>query len=256
MLPEWILLHAGLMLIAWVLVLPAGIVIARFFKVTARQDYPRVVDNRIWFKTHVVMQYAGVICTTLGLGLAWFHTGRLNLGTAHTLFGLGAVALGWLQIVWGVRRGSKGGPTDPAGMRGDHYDMTPHRWVFEWGHRGGGYLALLLALGAAWSGLHLVNAPGWMLAALLVFPLLFAALFWCFSRQRWRVPNSYQAIWGPAHPQPGVRLIVPAPRVGEQGRGKSRHTSSRLGLMLVCALLLLAVWHRRAARTGADAQKS
>ncbi|CAM4019834.1 cytochrome b561 domain-containing protein [Deinococcus marmoris] len=247
MLPEWILLHAGLMLTAWVLVLPAGILIARFFKVTARQGYPRVLDNRLWFKAHVVMQYAGVICTTLGLALAWFHTGRLNLSMPHTLLGLGAVALGWLQIIWGVRRGSKGGPTDPAGMRGDHYDMTPHRWVFEWIHRGGGYLALLLALGAAWSGLRLVNAPGWIGWILLLFPLLFATAFWLLSRQRWRVTSSYTAIWGPAHPQPGIRLLVPPAHHDQRPEVMGRHTSSRLGLILICVLLLLAVWRSRTA---------
>ncbi len=247
MLPEWILLHAGLMLTAWMLVLPAGIVIARFFKVTVRQDYPRVLDNRLWFRTHVVMQYAGVICTTLGLALAWFHTGRLNLSMPHTLLGLSAVALGWLQIIWGVRRGSKGGPTDPAGMRGDHYDMTPHRRVFEWIHRGGGYLALLLALGAAWSGLRLVNAPDWISWILLLFPLLFATAFWFLSRQRWRVTSSYAAIWGPAHPQPVVRLPVPPAHQDQRPEVMGRHTSSRLGLILICVLLLLAVWRSRTA---------
>ena len=246
MLPEWILLHAGLMLIAWVLVLPAGIVIARFFKVTARQGYPRVLDNRMWFKTHVVMQYAGVSCTTLGLGLAWFYTGRLNIGVPHAALGLGAVALGWLQIALGVRRGSKGGPTDPAGMRGDHYDMTPHRWAFEWLHRSGGYLALVLALAAAWSGLRLVNAPGWMSVALLLFPGVFAALFWWFSRQRWRVISSYAAIWGPTQPKPRLR-----PSGGFVSVRSRRTTHRRPGLVLVCLLLLLwVVWQRRGPRLG------
>jgi len=95
---------------------------------------------------------------------------------------------GWL-------RGSKGGPMD-AQLRGDHYDMTARRQVFEWLHKFGGYLALLLAALVTFSGLWVADAPRWMALciALWWFLLLLAFALW---QKQGRCIDTWQAIWGP-----------------------------------------------------------
>ncbi|SIT49904.1 Cytochrome b561 / ferric reductase transmembrane (fragment) [Paraburkholderia piptadeniae] len=123
---------------------------------------------------------------------------------------------GWLQLLTGVFRGSKGGG-EPAqgnaiasgsGLRGDHYDMTLRRKAFEYLHKILGLAALLLAVVAISLGLMLADAPRWMAVVLTMWwcILLFLTLRW---QRAGRCIDTYQAIWGPdaVHPGNGIPPI-------------------------------------------------
>jgi hypothetical protein len=101
--------------------------------------------------------------------------------------------LGWLQVGYGLRRGSKGGPTDVQ-PRGDHYDMTPHRVRFERIHKSLGWLAVLAALVVTALGLRVADASRWMAVVLSAWWLLLAGVAWQLQRQG-RCIDTYQAIW-------------------------------------------------------------
>lgn len=175
------MVHASLVAIAWLVLLPAGVIMARYFKVTRGQDYPRVVENLFWWKWHRLRQYSGLWLALIGVYVAYHALGGWYLTNLHTLTGLAAMAIGLLQVVSTWFRGIKGGPTqsganpmDPATWRGDHYDMTRRRRIFEAWHRMMGFVAIALAFTAAALGLHWLDAP--LLAGLLPAIILFYAV--------------------------------------------------------------------------------
>jgi len=205
---EWASWHARCMVLGWGLLLPVGALAARYFKVTPGQPWPQELDNTSWWHTHRVLQWGGITFVTAGAVLAWGH-GTLDTAaaTAHAWGGWALVLLGWLQVAAGLARGSKGGPTDSS-LRGDHYDMTPHRLRFERMHKGLGWLAVLAAVVVIALGLTVADAPRWMALALCVWWSALAVLALHWQRQG-RCIDTYQAIWGadPAHPGNRLRPI-------------------------------------------------
>jgi hypothetical protein len=201
-LPAWAVWHARLMVLAWAVLLPLGVLAARYFKVTPQQDWPRVVDNRAWWHAHRGFQYIGITVMLIGAALA-FGQGTSASAVAATHAGLGwlLVGLGAFQIVGAWLRGSKGGPTE-AQLRGDHYDMTPHRRLFERLHKGGGWLALALAVLTIGLGLVAADAPRWMPLVLAAWWLALLVMAWRWQRAG-RCVDTYQAIWGPSLSHPG-----------------------------------------------------
>jgi len=192
----WISWHGRVMVLAWSVLLPLGVIGARFFKVMPGQDWPRVLDKKTWWYAHLVLQYGGVACTLLGIWL--ILSGIQGSGAAalwHARTGWLVAALGIAQVLSGVLRGSKGGPTDVR-MRGDHYDMTPRRVVFEWVHKCGGYTALLLAVFATFSGLAAADAPRWMGLVLFMWWMTLIVT-WLVLQKQGRCIDTWQAIWGP-----------------------------------------------------------
>jgi hypothetical protein len=117
------------------------------------------------------------------------------------------MALGWLQVLGGLLRGTKGGPTDSraVGLAGDHYLMTPRRVAFERLHKIGGYVALVLALAVIPLGLALADAPRWMWLVIGGWWLVLAVAA-VRLQQLGRCLDTYQAIWGPDPALPGNRL--------------------------------------------------
>ena len=204
-LAPWAYWHARAMVLGWGVLLPLGALAARYFKVTPGQRWPEQLDNKAWWHTHRSLQWAGIGVVSVGVLLAWGHGHR---GTAaaqwHGWGGWALVLLGWLQIATGLRRGSKGGPTD-VHLRGDHYDMSPRRMRFERLHKGLGWLAMLAAVALMALGLALADAPRWMAAALSAWWLLLLVLAWRLQRQG-RCIDTYQAIWGPDPRHPGNRI--------------------------------------------------
>lgn len=201
--------HARAMVLAWGIAVPVGIVAARFFKVLPWQDWPRQVDSRVWWNTHRLAQYGALALMALGLVLVLVDDRGAASPTPaiwqHRVFGYTALALGAGQALSAWLRGSKGGPTDPRGrIRGDHYDMTRRRLIFERVHKRVGYLAFALAMAAILTGLWQVNAPGWMWLTICVW---WAGLIWLAGRLHRRQPavSTYAAIWGPDPIHPGNR---------------------------------------------------
>jgi L-asparagine transporter-like permease len=194
--------HGRLMVVAWAVLLPLGVMAARFFKISPRQKWPDELDSKLWWYTHQGLQYLAGLLLVVALALIWRPR---SVGASWHVW------LGWIVIVaccaqfcsaW--LRGSKGGPTDPrpdGSLDGDHYDMTSRRRLFEYLHKGVGYAALVLSIAAIVSGLWLVNAPRWMLLVLGVWWLMLVAV-WTTLQRRGRAIDTYQAIWGadPKHP--------------------------------------------------------
>jgi protein-S-isoprenylcysteine O-methyltransferase Ste14 len=201
----WASWHARLMVLSWGILLPLGSFTARFYKVLPQQDWPRQLDNKTWWHTHRWLQSLAVVFMTLGLVLA--YGAGLGDGVAvwlHVGFGWFLCIIGWSQVVVGLLRGSKGGPTDTQ-MRGDHYDMSRWRLWFERLHKGLGWLAVVVAVPTIGLGLTVSDAPRWM-ATVLVFWWL-ALGVWFFRMQRCgRCIDTYQAIWGPDAVHPGNRI--------------------------------------------------
>lgn len=227
--PPALALHAGLMITAWNVLLPAGAIVARYFKVTRGQDFPAVLDNQYWWVWHRRCQYGGVVLATLGLAAVAAETGWAPR-TTHSWLGLAILAVGWLQVLSGHLRGSKGGPTDPAAdpcrpatWRGDHYDMTPRRRLFEFVHKGAGWTVIALACVTALTGSVLVGAPTWLLLLLGgLHGAILLALVDGAARRRW--VDTYRAIWGVLPPAgPGRRRRRPA-------EGADEAVNGRLGL--------------------------
>ncbi len=167
--------HGRLMVLAWGVLIPLGILIARYFKVTPGQDWPRELDNVLWWRGHLACQYMGGLAMAAGFLMIWLSGGSTGAAWLHRTLGYCVLGFGALQFIAGWMRGTKGGPTDRA-LRGDHYDMTRRRILFERVHRSVGYLALLTGALTIMTGLWTANAPRWMpLTLLLWWTLLIAA---------------------------------------------------------------------------------
>jgi hypothetical protein len=196
--------HARLMVLAWGVCLPLGALIARYFKVTPRQDWPRELDNKAWWHAHRSLQYGGVIAMCIGLWLIYGSAqGQSFWHVAHQWGGWGVLVMGWLQVAGGIWRGSKGGPTD-AQMQGDHYNMTAWRCVFERVHKSVGWIAVVTAIPVTLIGLLIADAPRWMPLILTIWWLSLLCIALHLQRKGLCV-DTYQAIWGTDASMPGLQ---------------------------------------------------
>lgn len=196
--------HGRFMMLAWGICVPLGIFIARYFKVTPRQDWPRELDNQFWWHSHLGFQIAATVAMVLGFAFIVADGIAAKPEVAHGWFGRAILTIVLLQLLSGLLRGSKGGPTDPrpdGSIYGDHYAMTPRRRVFEVFHKTVGYGLLLMSAGVILQGLWIVNAPRWMMIVPLAFWCALIFLAACLSKQK-RV-STYEAIWGPKCNLPG-----------------------------------------------------
>ena len=198
--------HGRIMVLAWGVLIPLGIIIARFLKVTPGQAWPQRLDNPFWWHSHRLTQYGGVALSLIGTALILSSVDKLDmLRSTHTTLGWLVVCMGLTQVVAGFLRGSKGGPTGQA-MRGDHYDMTPRRIWFERAHKTVGYAALLMACATLLLGLAAADAPRWMWLALMLWWFFIAVIGYRWQTQG-RAFDTYQAIWGPNEQHPGNRRL-------------------------------------------------
>ena len=205
--------HGRLMVVAWIVLAPLSILIARFYKVTTKQDWPRELDNPFWFVTHRRLGYAVGVLMTIALGLVWWSHGFMFHGASlHALGGWALLLLGAAQIAGSTLRGTHGGPVHPFTRKpvppehwhGDHYSMTRRRIVFEYMHKALGYALMPLIGTATLSGLWVVDAPRWMWIAAFGICLGFVCAFLRLQRQD-RCIDTYQAIWGVDPTLPGNR---------------------------------------------------
>ncbi len=197
--------HARSMVLAWGVLAPVGVIVARYFKIVPSQNWPRRLDHHLWWNTHRICQYGA--CALMLAGL-WIILNAPSSGASyspHWFLGWASLCLALVQIMGGLLRGTKGGPTDPAidgSLHGDHYDMTPRRLLFEAVHKSAGYVALLMSALAILSGLWQANAPNWMMAGILLWWAILAVSCVLFQRRNMAV-DTYQAIWGPDPSLPG-----------------------------------------------------
>ncbi|MEO8250176.1 MAG: cytochrome b561 domain-containing protein [Burkholderiales bacterium] len=201
----WAFWHARAMVLAWGILMPTGALVARYYKVTPRQDWPRELDNPAWWHAHRLLQYSGIVIMLIGLALAWDRGGGTGAAAPlHRWLGGAVIAAGCLQVIGAWLRGTKGGPTEPE-LRGDHYDMTPRRNAFERAHKSIGWLAVFTAIVVIALGLQVADAPRWMA---LVLVLWWSGLgLWAAALQRQgRCFDTYAAHWGTDTVHPGNRV--------------------------------------------------
>ncbi len=201
----WASMHGRVMVLCWGILLPAGVLMARFFKVMPSQKWPSELDNKTWWKAHLHGQSTAIALTVVGVAMIWNTAGGATaLARWHGYMGWAVTVLGVLQACAGLVRGSKGGPLEPV-IRGDHYDMTKRRNTFEKTHKSLGYAALVLALSTVFMGLVVADAPRWMLLIISLWWLVLIAGFVWLQKQG-RCIDTYQAIWGPDAAHPGNRI--------------------------------------------------
>jgi hypothetical protein len=205
--------HGRLMVFGMGVLMPPVLLVARFFKVTPRQDWPRQLDNPFWFVTH--RRWGHAIGLIVAAGLAFVLAKQAWRPPWHSLHGgLGwaVIALVLIQVVGSWLRGTHGGPIDPFTRQhrppndwpGDHFSMTRRRIVFEYVHKWGGYILLALTLMAIPTGLLAADAPRWMPITLGIWWLFFLGVFIWLQRAG-RCIDTYQAIWGLDPKLPGNR---------------------------------------------------
>ncbi|MFN3776732.1 cytochrome b561 domain-containing protein [Sphingomonas parapaucimobilis] len=201
--------HARCMVVGWNILLPLGMLVARFLKIPRLSQWPHKLDQRLWWLLHVRLQVAGCAMAAIGLALILGH-GRDQGAMAlwHHRLGWAVMSAALLQILGGMLRGTKGGPTDRTSLRGDHYDMTLRRRIFERVHKSLGWLCLPPVWAATALGLIMVDAPRWMPVVLTIWWVAFLAVFIHLQRTG-RCYDTYHAIWGddPGHPGNSRRPI-------------------------------------------------
>ncbi|MEM8731501.1 MAG: cytochrome b561 domain-containing protein [Pseudomonadota bacterium] len=201
--------HARAMVLAWGVLAPLAVLMARFFKVMPGQDWPRELDNQTWWRAHWMGQ-ALVGCLSI-FALALVLPTDPAAMSLHNWLGFAVLASLVVQVLLGIFRGNKGGPTAPSAdgsWRGDHYDMTPYRRMFEMFHKGLGYLTLALAAVTILLGLWKANGPVWMWLSLLIWWTALILAFVIFQRRGMAV-DTYQAIWGDDPEHPGNQMLRP-----------------------------------------------
>ncbi len=192
--------HGRFMAMAWGALIPIGIIVARFFKVLPSQNWPQQLDNQVWWHTHRASQYTAAVAMALATILILYRSATLIDTSFHTRIGWVVLALALIQILSGIFRGTKGGPTDPdtdKSLTGDHFDMTRRRIIFEYYHKVMGYLLLSMAIYCILTGMWIANAPNWMWLTLIAWwiALLGISLYLQF---RGACFDTYKAIWGSA----------------------------------------------------------
>ena len=132
--------HGVLMSIAWGVLLPVGIIIARFY----RHVQPRTGPRAFWFLHHQIFQYSGTIIAATAFIIALYmcrNTG--NFINAHGKLGLVVMILGLLQPLNAWIRPHPG---------------APYRTLWSAWHKTSGYCAAVLAIAAIFLGLAQVDA--------------------------------------------------------------------------------------------------
>ena len=197
--------HGRAMVLGWGILAPVGVLVARYLKVLPNQNWPAQADNQFWWIFHRCAQYSAVILTLIGVAIVWASDGSTSATSSawlHRLLGWMITGFGVAQILSGWLRGSKGGPTDDAGLRGDHYDMTARRVMFERFHKVLGYSILSIAAVTILTGMWHANAPTWMWLCVTGAWVGFG-IFAVLLQRRGMAMGSYQAIWGPDQAHPG-----------------------------------------------------
>jgi hypothetical protein len=197
--------HALLMVGIWVLLVPFCVTVIRYFKPRPTElgvQSKISISNPLWwwFNVHKYGLYSAVALSLVGVAFALVVSGGFS-GTVHAKFGILTVVLGCLQVISGMLRGTHGGkyynnadPNDPSTWRGDHYNRTVRRRIFEAYHKTTGYFTLFCALGAVGSGLMQYPMPvlTWLV---IVVPFAFLAA-WILLEYLEHRHDGYRAVHG------------------------------------------------------------
>lgn len=157
--------HGILMYIIWIILIPIGIIAIRYGKPMPSpygiQEKLNLSNYHKWwqFFIHKYLLYTAVGILLAGTAAMLIFRG-FSGASVHSLFGIATVVLAVLQIASSLLRGTHGGryyskndPNDPSTWKGDHFDMTLRRRLFEAFHKNVGYFACFFAVASVASGL-------------------------------------------------------------------------------------------------------
>ncbi|KAL6509673.1 hypothetical protein OROGR_022983 [Orobanche gracilis] len=135
--------HGFIMFLAWGILLPGGILAARYLK--------HVKDDS-WFRIHVNLQYSGLAVVFLGFLFAVAELRGLTLDSLHVKFGMLAILLAVAQPVNAYLRPKRPAPGEEA---------SSQRVMWEYSHFITGRCAMLVGIAALISGMkHLGERYG------------------------------------------------------------------------------------------------
>jgi len=161
------LAHGSMMLIGWGFLLPAGTIIARFFKHR---------PNGLWFKIHRACQMTGLLFATIGWIIALtnfsvFGDKGFN-NYRHGIMGMVTMVMGLLQPLNAFFR-----PHNPE----DGENKSSTRLIWEIYHRGAGWATVLLAAGTVFLGTTILPKNNDSKAFLFAYLGCLAILLLCFA---------------------------------------------------------------------------
>jgi len=134
--------HGVLMGVAYAIVFPLGLMIARYGK--GRADW--------WFKGHFFLQNYGLILMIIGVCIGYTLPAlQYNSFTYHAILGTIIWVLTLVQVVMGYLRPHK----EPG------EDITPQRMVFEFFHHWLGRSILILAIVQIIAGIRELEVANW-----------------------------------------------------------------------------------------------
>lgn len=189
----------------WMVLVPLCILIIRFGKPKPTEFGVRTriaITNPQWwwFNTHKYGLFLAMFLSLGGVLVAIVVSGGVS-GSVHSMFGIMTIVMGCLQVISALVRGTHGGkfyytadPDDPATWRGDHYNHTPRRRLFEAYHKTSGYFTSVFAMGAVGSGLMQYPMPAlaWLM---VIIPVAFLAA-WVRLEFLGRRYDGYKAVHG------------------------------------------------------------
>ncbi|XP_028758837.1 cytochrome b561, DM13 and DOMON domain-containing protein At5g54830-like isoform X1 [Neltuma alba] len=213
--------HGFMMFLAWGILLPGGILAAR---------YAKHLKGDLWYRIHTYMQYSGLAIILLALLFAVGELQGFYVSSLHVKFGIAALCLACIQPVNAYLRPQKTG-------NGEHVPLN--RLIWEYFHIIVGRSAIVVGIAALFSGMkHLgdrygaenIHGLNWALAIwFLTFALMVAYLEYrerelkrnhIFGRSNW--------VFGNLESDDSLDLLSPSRTIAEEGLDSSSRMEVQL----------------------------
>lgn len=128
--------HGFMMFLAWGILLPGGILAARYLK---------RVKGDSWYQIHVYLQYSGLVIVLLGFLFAVAELRGLFIASTHVKLGIAAIFLACIQPINATLRPKKPAHGEPASSR---------RIMWEYFHVIVGRSAIIVGMAALFTGME------------------------------------------------------------------------------------------------------
>ncbi|WOK95057.1 hypothetical protein Cni_G03764 [Canna indica] len=179
--------HGFMMFVAWGILLPGGILAARYLK---------HVKGDGWYQLHVYLQYSGIAIMLLGVLFAAAELRGFYIASVHVKFGVTAIILACSQPVNAYLRPKKPADDEVASLK---------RIIWEYFHVISGRGAIIVGVAALFSGMYnlgnrydseSVEGITWALILwVLAGSLLIMYLEYVEVKRRRVLPNSLRGNW-------------------------------------------------------------